>query len=82
MPELLGMLSTPMGKEQRMLKAVGMECAAFIGLAAGKQVGDLSFRCGKLTDAWPQVFREDAKRLASIMMDIQRESRWMPRHYR
>ncbi|GHJ89397.1 hypothetical protein NliqN6_5799 [Naganishia liquefaciens] len=54
MPELLGMLSTPMGKEQRMLKAVGIECVAFIGLAAGKQ-----------------VFREDARRLANIMMDIQ-----------
>jgi hypothetical protein len=65
-----------------MLKAVGMECAAFIGLAAGKQVGDPSFRCGKLSDAWPQVFREDAKRLASIMIDIQRESRWIRLDYR
>lgn len=39
MPDLLGMLSTPMDKDHRMLKAVGVECAAFIGLAAGKQVG-------------------------------------------
>lgn len=38
MPDLLSMLSTPMDKDHRMLKAVGMECAAFIGLAAGKQV--------------------------------------------
>jgi hypothetical protein len=41
MPDLLGMLSTPMDKDHRMLKAVGMECAAFIGLAAGKQVSIL-----------------------------------------
>jgi hypothetical protein len=65
-----------------MLKAVGMECAAFIGLAAGKQVRDRSFAVDKFSDSWTQLFREDAKRLASIMMDIQRESRWMPRHYR
>ena len=38
MPDLLGMLSTPMDKDHRMLKAVGIECTAFIGLAAGKQV--------------------------------------------
>lgn len=39
MPELLNMLSTPVDKDRRMLKAVGIECAAFIGTAAGKQVG-------------------------------------------
>jgi hypothetical protein len=44
MPDLLGMLSTPMDKDHRMLKAVGIECTAFIGLAAGKQV---CFRCLK-----------------------------------
>lgn len=38
MPELLNMLSTPVDKDRRMLKAVGIECAAFIGTAAGKQV--------------------------------------------
>lgn len=67
------MLNTPMGKEQRMLKAVGIECAAFIGLAAGKQVSGVTFLMSWCADYLRQVFREDAKRLATIMMEIQRK---------
>ncbi|KAJ9095343.1 hypothetical protein QFC21_005709 [Naganishia friedmannii] len=62
MPELLNMLSTPADKDRRMLKAVGIECAAFIGTAAGKQVfrQDAARLAQIMADIQPWSFIADA----------------------
>ncbi|KAJ9119286.1 hypothetical protein QFC24_005757 [Naganishia onofrii] len=61
MPELLNMLSTPVDKDRRMLKAVGIECAAFIGTAAGKQVfkRDAARLAGIMADIQQSIADDD-----------------------